>query len=352
MIKRFEKNPIITPNDVKPYHANSEVIGAFNAGVAYCEGEYLMLLRVAERPFQNETEVSTWVYDEASDSAKLLTFSRNDSDYNFEDPRTIRVKSDLSGFAALTSLSYLRLARSKDGFNFKVDDEPFIYPSQANSAYGIEDARITQIEDKYFITYSQVAKNGITVGLSVTKDFESSDYLGTILAPDNKDVVLFPNKINGRYYMLHRPCLNSVAGLNIWLAQSKDLLHFGHHEVLLETKAGFESARIGAGSPPIKTKEGWLVLYHGATADHRYSTGGAILDLEDPSKVLYRSQSPIFEPEVRYEKEGFFGDVVFLTGHVVEADSIKLYYGVSDTSMAVAEASLTEIVDFIKENTY
>lgn len=346
-IYRFKENPLITPLDVPPLHKNHEVIGAFNAGVAEYKGETILLLRVAERPLSNvENIVKAPVYNIKSQSLDIIEFSTLDTEYDFKDPRTIKKRSNLIGFEYLTSLSYIRIARSKDGHNFEIDDEAFIYPFNEYQTFGIEDARCTQIGDEYYINFTSVSPKGVVDSLVVTKDFESIDYLGNIFAPDNKDILIFPEKINGKYYALHRPESSNLNKRDVWIATSPDLISWGNHKHLIKTSEGdWDNGRVGGGLVPIKTDKGWLEIYHGATKDNRYCMGAILLDLEDPSKVIAKSDKPIMVPEESYEKEGFFGEVVFGCGGIVKGDELTMYYGVADTSMAGCRITISEILE-------
>lgn len=345
-ITRFEQNPLITPNDVKPYHEGYEVIGAFNAGVAKCNGEILLLLRVAERPVSKDNKVFAPVFDNETKQMNLATYDLDDPNYNFEDPRLIRSVERLDGFEHLTSVSYIRIARSSDGIHFTIDEEPFLYPYDEYTEMGCEDARVTQIGEEFVVTYTAVSEKGVGVHAVKTKDFKEKEFLGMVFAPENKDVLVFPEKINGLYYALHRPVLKSLGGLNIWLAESPDLMHWGNHHYLLGTRENqWDEQRIGGGLAPIKTDKGWLIIYHGANHQSRYCMGAALLDLNEPSIVLKRSVEPIMEPDAEYEQKGFFGHVVFGCGAIVEDDLITMYYGVSDTSMAGCTMSISEILE-------
>lgn len=350
-VMRYEENPIITPADVKPYHKGFEVIGAFNAGVAEYEDETLLLLRVAERPISEDPKiVKSPIYNIEKHRLEIREFDIRDEKYNFEDPRTIRSADKLEGFSYLTSLSYIRIARSKDGHHFQVDDKPFLYPFNRYQAFGIEDARCTHIGDTYYINFSSVSPMGVCDSLISTKDF--IDYVdeGNIFPPENKDVLLFPEKINGCYYALHRPSLKSVGDHDIWIASSPDLRNWGkHHHLIGIRNEAWDNGRVGGGLVPIKTKKGWLEIYHGATEEHRYCMGAVLLDLKDPSKVIARSLNPILEPAAEYEKKGFFGEVVFGCGAVVKEDTIQMYYGVSDTSMACCELNVGDILNQLEE---
>lgn len=350
-IERFEENPIIIPQDVKPYHKGFEVIGAFNASVAEYNGEVILLMRVAERPINEDPKTVKVPYiNPETNELVIHTLNKEDSEYDFSDPRTISHKDKKEGFSYLTSLSYVRLARSTDGINFEIEDEPFLYPYNEYQTFGIEDPRCTIIEDTYFIDFTSVSEKGVAVSLVTTKDFESFEDHGIIFAPENKDVVLFPEKVNGKYYALHRPVLKSVGNYDIWLASSPDTVHWGNHTHLLDVREqSWDEERIGAGLTPIKTDAGWLVLYHGADHASRYCMGAALLDLNDPSIVLSRTVTPIMEPEKEYEKNGFFNEVVFGCGGIVKGDRIQLYYGVADTSIGGCTLSMKEILAQLEE---
>lgn len=346
-VYRYEENPLITPADIQPYHDGFEVIGAFNAGIAKYKDEILMLLRVAERPISHDPKiVKVPVCHPDTNELEIIEFHRDDERYDFSDPRMIRKSSNPQEIEYLTSLSYIRIARSKDGRNFTIDEKPFLYPSNKLESFGIEDPRVTPIGDTYYICFTAMSPLGIGGAMVSTKDFVTIQHHGMIFPPENKDIVIFPEKVNGKYYALHRPGLKSIGKPEIWIAESDNLLHWGNHQHLIGLRDGmWDSGRIGGGAVPIKTERGWLVLYHGATPENRYCMGGLLLDLNNPAVVVARSDHPILEPETDYEKEGFYGNVVFSCGAIVEGDTVKMYYGAADTSMACAEWSLEEILD-------
>ncbi|GGL56603.1 BtaManbiosPhlase [Sporolactobacillus putidus] len=351
-VKRYLENPLITPEEVKPYHDGFEVIGAFNAGVAQYEDEIMLLLRIAERPLSGDPlQVPSPYYNIQQKCVQVHFYDRRDPAFNFKDSRVIKRSDQPDSFCGLTSLSYFRLARSRDGHHFSIDDKPFIYPSNRYQTFGVEDSRITQIGDTYYIYFSAVSEVGIGVNMVSTKDFKTFQDHGLIFSPENKDVVIFPEKINGCYYALHRPSLKSVGTPDIWIAESDNLDYWGNHRHLLGVRKGrWDGGRIGSGAVPIKTQDGWLEIYHGMSADSRYCLGGLLLDLNDPSKILARSDKPILEPEAEYEKKGFFGEVVFTCGGIVQGQILKLYYGVSDRSMACAELDIDEILSELKNS--
>lgn len=348
-IYRYEENPLLTPMDVTPYHNNFEVIGAFNAGVTEYNGETILVLRVAERPLSEDPNiVKAPVYNPTTNELEVIELRTDDPRYDFSDPRVI-IDVETNKFAYLTSLSYLRLARSKDGRHFTMDEKPFVYPSNQHETFGIEDPRVTKIEDTYYVYFSAISPMGVGESLVSTKDLETIVHHGMIFSPENKDVTIFPEKINGKYYALHRPVPSATGAPQVWIAESDNLLYWGNHQFIFGLRDNmWDDARIGAGAVPIKTDKGWLELYHGASKDNRYCMGAVLLDLEDPTKIIARSEKPILEPEASYEVEGFFGNVVFSCGALVEGDIVKMYYGVADTSMACAELSLTEILDSLK----
>jgi predicted GH43/DUF377 family glycosyl hydrolase len=186
----------------------------------------------------------------------------------------------------------------------------------------------------------------VAVGIIQTRDWKNVDRKGMIFPPHNKDCAIFREKIKGKYYALHRPSSPQLGGNYIWLAESPDLLHWGNHQCIATTREmKWDSARVGAGAAPIKTSKGWLEIYHGANADHRYCLGALLLDLLDPSKVIARSDQPIMEPTADYELKGFFGNVIFTNGHVVEGDALRVYYGASDEVICSAEFSIDEILN-------
>jgi len=340
LFKRFAENPLVTTADVVPSMDGFEVIGAFNAGVAERDGEVLMLLRVAERPPQVEGFVSYPVMEAGAVNVHRLPLS--DPAVDVRDPRVICHK----GVVYLTSISHLRLARSRDGRSFTVDEAPTLLAEEPYEEFGIEDPRVTLIDGAYYINYSAIARTGITTVLRRTRDWRCFDRLGVVFPPDNKDVAVFPGMAGGLYWAFHRPCSGFGQLPRTWLASSPDLVNWGGHTCLLSPRPGmWDGLRIGCGSPPIRTEAGWLSLYHGADESQRYSMGGVLLDLSDPRRVVARSDEPLLAPEAPYETEGFFGGVCFACGHLLRADgSVWLYYGAADTVMAGAAAPLSGIL--------
>ena len=341
-ITRCESNPLVTPADVKPSRDDFEVLCAFNAGVARFGDETLMLIRTAERPIQEEGWVSVPALDVETGEIRAHRIAKDDPDADFADPRVVYHKH---GFY-LSSISHIRIARSTDGLHFSVDDEPAIGPQTCYETFGIEDPRVTHIDGKYYIDYASVSEHGVSTSLAVTEDFVSFERMGVMFCPSNRDVVIFPEKINGRYAAYHRPAPLDIGTLNMWLAWSPDLIHWGGHENVIGPRPGlWDSHRVGAGAPPLKTERGWLSIYHGATPDDWYHLGALLADLDEPGKIIARSEEALLSPEAEYELHGFYGHVVFTCGTTLDGDRLRIYYGAADTVMAAAEVSLSELLD-------
>ncbi|MEO6346992.1 MAG: glycoside hydrolase family 130 protein [Aquaticitalea sp.] len=338
---RYKNNPILSPKALKASDENMIIECLLNPGVFKFNGKTWLLMRVAERTVQKEGVLSVPIYD-TEGKVKILNFDPKDLKLDASDARVINYDS----VDYLTTISHLRLLCSDDGINFYVDNEyPSLFGEGEYESYGIEDCRVSKIEDTYHLTYTMVSSNGVGVGLRTTKDWKQFEKKGMIFSPHNKDCAIFEEKINGKYYALHRPSSPELGGNYIWLAESLDAVHWGNHKCIAKTREGkFDSKRLGSGAAPIKTDKGWLEIYHGATADHRYCLGAILLDLNEPSIVIARSEEPIMEPIADYEKTGFFGNVVFTNGHIVNGDTIEMYYGASDEHVCLANFSINEIL--------
>jgi predicted GH43/DUF377 family glycosyl hydrolase len=343
--QRFAENPILKPAEIRPSGPGMRVECLLNPGAFRFDGKTWLLLRVAERPEQTPGRTSLPVLD-AAGRVEILEIDNSDPKLNRDDPRVI----NYNGKDFLTTMSHLRLVSSRDGINFEEDARyPPIFGNGELESYGIEDCRVAQIGDTYYLTYTQVSPHGVGVGLRTTTDWHKIIERGMIFPPHNKDCAIFGERIGGKYYALHRPSSPSLGGNYIWLAESPDALHWGGHRCLAHGRIGmWDAARVGAGAAPIRTPQGWLEIYHGADADHRYSLGALLLDLESPSKVLARSREPIMEPNAEYERTGFFGNVVFTNGHLVDGDCVTLYYGASDSVICGARLSIASILESLR----
>ena len=299
-IVKFENNPVLTVKDIS-FKANS----IFNPGAVKFNNEYLLLCRV-ELPFGRSSFV---------------------------------------------------IARSKNGKKFKVDDKPCLNPSDHGefndlTEWGIEDPRITYIENKYLITYSGYSKYLPLVMLAETVDFKSFKILGPITEPSNKDSALFPEKINGYYWKMDRP--SSDPHNSIWVNKSKDLIHWGEFRCMISPIPGtWATDKIGGSTPPVKTEEGWLFLFHGVRifgTSSIYKIGVMLVDIDKPWIVKGYSRDPILVPDKLYERVGDVQNVVFTNGWIVEDNGkVKIYYSGADTNICLAETSIKYLLSLCKQ---
>jgi predicted GH43/DUF377 family glycosyl hydrolase len=343
--KRFPENPLLLPKDVKSSREEFQVISLLNPGVFTFEGKIWILVRVAESIAQKEGVIYFPALN-ATGNTEILEIPLNDPDLINNDARIINYK----GLDYITTLSHLRLLSSQDGIHFTENPNyPGLFGQGYLERFGIEDCRVTQIDDTYYLTFTSVSDSGVGVGMRTTKDWKNFDIKGMIMPPHNKDCALFDEKINGNYYALHRPSSKEIGGNYIWLAESPDGLHWGNHQCIIKTRVGlWDSARVGAGASPIKTDQGWLEIYHGANAQHQYCLGAFLMDINDPKKVIGRTTDPIMVPTEAYELSGFFGFVVFTNGHIVNGDELTIYYGAADEFVCGAKFSIKEILGKIE----
>ncbi|MBL8165505.1 MAG: glycoside hydrolase family 130 protein [Anaerolineae bacterium] len=328
---------------MRPSQPDFEVIGAFNAGATQFGDETLLLVRVAERPCAAEPGWIACPYVNHRGEIVLHHVRQADPDYDTRDPRFVRHLR--TGSVHLTSISHIRQARSSDGIHFTVDDRAWLKPETSYESYGVEDARITAIDGAYFVNYSAVSEHGIATGLVETVDFRSYTRHGIIFPPSNRDVALFPQRVNGLYLCYHRPMPGEFGRYSIWLSSSPDLVRWGDHRLVLQgSEMGWDSGRVGGGAPPIWAEHGWLSIYHAADRQQRYCLGAFLASHADPAQVIARTREPIFIPEALYEVSGFFPNVVFTCGVTLVDGIIRLYYGAADDSIALAEAPLTSLL--------
>lgn len=346
-VRRESDNPIITPNMVRPSRPDLEVVGVFNPGVARVGDHVVLLLRVAERPVERaDGEVVAPMFDAAAGRLEMRRWRRDAQGVDASDPRVIMVE----GRGWLTSLSHLRVARSADGIHFDVAPVPALSPATALESFGIEDARITCLDGIYWINYTAVSPYGIATALASTRDFLTFERHGIIFPPPNRDVTIFPERIDGRYVALHRPMPEGVGEPAIWIATSTDLRDWGHHRLVATARRDqWDDGKVGGGAVPFRVRhakhDGWLAVYHGVgRASVEYALGALLLDARDPGRVIARSRDPILAPEATYERQGFFGGVVFTCGLLDDGDRVRIYYGAADGVTAVADLSLDEIL--------
>jgi len=296
-LERFPENPIITPRHGK----NWEINGTFNPGTVDAHGAIHILYRAVD---------AKWI--------SRLAYARS------EDGRTISFRSS----------------------------EPILEPSADWEELGCEDPRITAFDDRFYLTYTAFSRRGPRIALASTSDFSTFEKLG-VVGPDrsDKDCVLFPERIGGRVAMLHRLASrvqvayfgeieDMTNSQGFWRKYEGDF----HEYEVMRPKFTWESKKIGIGPPPIRTERGWLVIYHGVSADDVYSAGAALLDLEEPTKVLARTSQPILQPQMAFERQGFVPNVVFPEGAVVRDGKLLVYYGGADKVCCAAKAPFDEFL--------
>ncbi len=258
-------------------------------------------------------------------------------------------------------LSHLSVARSVNGVDgWQMDAQPTLPADPANfpeELWGIEDPRITYVPElkKYVIVYTAFSSSGPGVALAMTEDFHTFERLGMVMPPEDKDAALFPHRIGGNWAMIHRPV--SGSGAHMWLSYSPDLRHWGSHRLMLAARRGgwWDANKIGLSPPPIETPEGWLVIYHGVrhtAAGAIYRLGLALFDLEVPERCLARGDEWMFGPQEPYEQFGDVGNVVFPCGYTVapDGDTLRIYYGAADTSIALATASIRALLEWLGQH--
>jgi len=253
-----------------------------------------------------------------------------------------------------TGYSSIYVARSRNGVDgWRIEKEPILahgLPEWRYEQWGCEDARVVRLEEEkcWYITYTAYSLAGPAVGLARTTDLVTAERVGLIFSPNNKDAALFPRRFDGRWAVLHRP--DAGGGVeNIWIAFSPDLVHWGEPHCVLPEGPGpaWDAQKVGAGPPPLLTKDGWLLLYHGVklyAGQYVYRVGVALLDEKRPHKLLARSPCNIFKAMAIYEMAGLVSNVVFPTGLLLRGDELWMYYGAADTCVCLATAKLADVL--------
>ncbi|HCA71994.1 MAG TPA: glycosidase [Ruminococcaceae bacterium] len=350
---RCSQNPLITVSDVRPSRPDFHVEGIFNCGACRFQNQIFLVCRVAESAGCTKDEVRIPYMKKCGNRLQMNIISlvkREHPELNFSDSRKVgKMHAGVWKTLYLTSFSHLRLARSTDGIHFKVDEKPMLLPEGEEESWGMEDPRITQIGDSYYINYTAVSPQGPATALIRTQDFQNFERLGVIFAPENKDVVIFPQKINGLYYALNRPVSFEFGMPAMWICESPDLIHWGRQRKFFAgAPTGWDSDRVGGGAVPLLTEKGWIEFYHAADAENRYCLGAMLLDRDCPGKILARTKEPLLEPEAEYEKNGFFGNTVFTCGCIQIENRIILYYGAADNKICRVDFTLDEIFRALK----
>ena len=297
VVKRYEGNPILTKRDV-PYPVET----VHNAAAVKDKNRYILLFRSHKR----------------------------------------------------NGRSIIGIADSADGFHFEVRPEPFMVPSREGAfstyeEYGVEDPRICALENRYLITYSAYSRHGVRIGLAETSDFKTVRRLSLITQADYRNVVLFPQRFDGRYVRLDRPH-SEISPWSIWISYSPDLIHWGDSRLVMKPEPyHWDEMKIGPGATPFRTEQGWLHIYHGAygtMSGSVYRLGVALHDLSDPARIIGVSDEWILQPEDPWEITGYVSNVVFACGAVPEDDgNVKIYWGGADTVVCVGTAEIRNLVD-------
>jgi predicted GH43/DUF377 family glycosyl hydrolase len=240
-------------------------------------------------------------------------------------------------------VSRLGYAVSADGVHFSRLDRPVMVPESEDEAWGVEDPRISRLGDRLYMHYTAYSRRGPRVAVASSTNWITWERHGLPLPDeDNKDSALFPERINGRHAVLHR------RPPDIWLAWSDhpNQCHWAGHQAIMGPRRGFwDDTCIGAGGPPIRTEQGWLLIYHGYDRERVYRLGVALLDLENPATVLGRAADPILEPLEPWERIGEVPNVVFTCGAAVLDEQVYVYYGAADTRIALATAPVRDLVE-------
>jgi len=371
MIKIKKEAVLIRPKRIKPTSKKLEIVGIFNpAAERLPNGDIVLYVRVAEGLVEKDDE--NYCYSPRCEgknkcNLKIDKIDKEDIESNSYFDCILK-----DGTKRLTFVSHLRrVVLDPSGFIVKfIDKKPSFEGNSLEGELGIEDPRITKIGKDYYMTYVALSIQGnISTHLAKSKDCIKWKRLGTIFSEQNKDVVLFPEKINGNYYAFNRPESNfQFSPPHIWLSHSKDLIHFGHQRpIKLSEKGAWDYSRVGAGAPPIKTKKGWLLIYHGVKEKiihdnlfgklfglrkeiNIYQIGAALFDLNKPWKLIAKSKSPIISPKEEYEKIGFVNNVVFSTDVVMDLDKkhLLIFSGAADSLVTVKKVSLEEIMKSLR----
>ena len=296
LVRRYEKNPILTKEDI-PY----PVATVHNAGACKYQDRYILLFRSHRQ----------------------------------------------------NGRSIIGLAESVDGFSFVVHPKPFLEPATEGvfaeyEEYGVEDMRICPCEGEYLLTYSAYSRHGVRIGLARTRDVESVERVALITQADLRNVVIFPQKFHGRYARLDRPH-SEISPWALWISYSPDLVHWGDSRVVMKpVQYHWDEMKIGPGATPIKTPQGWLSIYHGVfetMAGAVYRLGVALHDLNDPATLLGVADDWILQPQDPWEVTGYVSNVVFTCGAIPEDDgTVKIYWGGADTVMCAGTAHIDDLV--------
>ena len=350
----MKKHLLITPVQVPAFRSDLEVIGAFNPGATIVDGRLVLVVRIAVKLAEQRDGYFAWLRFIAG---KLETEWLPLDLFDCDDSRVMRRLSD--GKVLLSSVSYFQLI-SIDNYREQPEDwrlqmGEMILPEGSYETYGIEDARCTWIEGRCYVTYTSVSSHGACTSLITTKDFRSFQRHGVIFVCENKDVVLFPDRVDGEIFAIHRPVsATKFCSPEMWTASSVDGLAWGNHEIFLSGSNIFEGDRIGAGTPPVQLDDHYIAFYHASekaerpTLVGRYVGGLITMDIVDRKvQLLQKSMEPFLIPTESWELDGFVPNVVFPTALLRVEETVKerwlLLYGAADSCIGVATISTAEL---------
>lgn len=298
-LKRLKNEPVLAPD---PNH-EWEKAAVFNTAVIYEDNRFHLFYRASDNPFFLDTE-------------------KPEAENKFT--------------------SVIGHAVSRDGINFERYEKPMLEPFGLNDDWGIEDPRVTKVDDTFYMIYSAFGGrdwNNVKIAVASSRDLKNWEK-GRILLDEepNKDAALLPEKVNNKFFLFHRRVPS------IWTAVSDDLAGWYDHKVIMEPRKGkWDCKKIGIAGPPIRIKDGWLMIYHGVDSDNVYRLGAALLDKNDPGKVIARQDEPILEPELDWEVNGLVPNVVFSCGGCIADNFLYVYYGAADTYIGAAGIEVDRI---------
>jgi predicted GH43/DUF377 family glycosyl hydrolase len=371
MIPVKKEAMLVCPKFIKPTSSKLEVVGTFNPAAARLpNGDIVLYVRVAEKMKDDAVEDKKYFYTPrcvGKNTCKIQFDKFKKEDVRMKSDSDIIFKDETKRLLFISH--FRRVVLDKTGFKVKsIDKKPSFTGLKTNGELGVEDPRIAKIGDKYIMTYVSLSRQGnISTSLAVSKDCKKWDRKGAIFSEQNKDVSLFPEKFNKFYYAFNRPEGGfQFTPPHIWISSSKDLSNWGHNRPLILSRKGkWDYERVGAGPPPIKTKKGWLLLYHGVV-NYRsrqfrnmygnegalsYEVGAALFDLKSPRNLIAKAPEPILSPSKNYEKIGFVNNVIFPTGLVMDenGEDLLLFSGGADTVTTVKKIALKDIFAAMKK---
>lgn len=359
---RAVKKPILTPSDITPSHPELEVVGVLNPTFIELAGKRCLIARIDERPSPSlhlsapnlggAQMIKIALADtKAGGRVRIIEVQAPGSYLPDKEPilpESVREGLGKSSGALLSYISHLRVIELS-GFRPSVHTKPLVFPSDEFSQFGCEDPRATLLEGRPVIAYTAVGCYGATGWFARLENPDTTRDKAILLGPDHKHSALFPEKINKYYYMISRPLSRTYIRLSgVWLFRSPDLTHWGRPCPILLPRSGmWDSVRVGPCTAPLHVARGWLFFYYGVDSEDSYHVGAALLDHEEPLRVVARSKMPVLSPVLEWERVGRRADTVFPGGFELlgEQDTILIYYGAADTCIGVAEVGMQTLLN-------